>query len=459
MSTLTLPANNWRPRPHQLPLWSYLEHGGKRAIAIWHRRSGKDEVGLHYTCVAAHKRIGTYWHMLPEAAQGRKVIWDAINPHTGKRRIDEVFPQAVRAQTRDSEMFIRFHCGSTWQVVGSDNFNSLMGSPPIGIVLSEFALSDPRAWDYIRPILAENGGWAIFATTPRGYNHGHDLYQYALTAPAWHASLVTAEQSGVIPADVLADERASMPDELYRQEYGCDFSASNVGAILGRYVEDAERQGRINDDVDCQIDVEISADLGRRDTAAWWFWEPSANGIAIVDYDQDTGLVAEDWVERLKAKPYTIKRIWLPHDARAKTIGARKSVIEQFLDAFDTTVMRIVPIARIADRINAARLAMPFCHFNRTRCKEGLAGLRSWSYEFNEETKIYSREPKHDWASHPGDAFSYGAMSIQHRATTQKPTPRQASLAAINKAKKRLTFEEAHRRQEERNSRRRPGRI
>jgi len=33
-------------------------------------------------------------------------------------------------------------------------------------------LQDPRAWDFIRPILAENGGLAVFNFTPRGANHG-----------------------------------------------------------------------------------------------------------------------------------------------------------------------------------------------------------------------------------------------------------------------------------------------
>ena len=39
-----IPANGWRPRDYQQPLWDYLENGGKRAIAIWHRRAGKDDV-------------------------------------------------------------------------------------------------------------------------------------------------------------------------------------------------------------------------------------------------------------------------------------------------------------------------------------------------------------------------------------------------------------------------------
>jgi hypothetical protein len=98
--------NRWEPRDYQRRLWSYLEGGGKRAVAVWHRRAGKDEVCLHWTACAALQRIGNYWHMLPEASQARKAVWDAINPHTGRRRIDEAFPRAIRLGQRDEDMKI-----------------------------------------------------------------------------------------------------------------------------------------------------------------------------------------------------------------------------------------------------------------------------------------------------------------------------------------------------------------
>ena len=63
--------------------------------------------------------------MLPEYGQARKAIWDAVNPHTGKRRIDEAFPPEIRKATRNQEMQIVFKNGSSWQVVGSDRYDAL----------------------------------------------------------------------------------------------------------------------------------------------------------------------------------------------------------------------------------------------------------------------------------------------------------------------------------------------
>jgi phage terminase large subunit len=117
---ITLP-NNWQPRPYQRAMWDYLERGGRRAIGAWHRRAGKDDVLLHRTAVAAFERPATYWTALPEYAQARKALWAAVNPHTGKRRIDEAFPHELRETTNEQEMFLRFKNGSTWQLVGSDH--------------------------------------------------------------------------------------------------------------------------------------------------------------------------------------------------------------------------------------------------------------------------------------------------------------------------------------------------
>src|SRR5262249_8654207 len=109
----------------------HLQGGGKRALAIWHRRAGKDEVALHHAACAMAQRAGNYWHCLPEYGQGRKAIWTSVNAHTGKRRIDEAFPEAARLATIENEMMIRFCNGSTWQVIGSGQ-NDSTGGPGVG---------------------------------------------------------------------------------------------------------------------------------------------------------------------------------------------------------------------------------------------------------------------------------------------------------------------------------------
>jgi len=241
MSRIRLP-NNWSPRQYQLPAWEYLEGGGKHAELIWHRRSGKDDLCLHWAAVAAIQRPATYWHMLPEASQARKAIWEAVNPHSGKRRIDEAFPHEIRSSTREQEMLIRFVNGSTWQVVGSDNYDSLVGSPPAGVVFSEWALAKPEARAMLRPILAENGGWQIYITTPRGPNHAKNSYDAAKSDPDCFAQTLMATETGVFTPERLEKERLAyiadygndLGQALFEQEYLCSFSGDAHGGVIKR---------------------------------------------------------------------------------------------------------------------------------------------------------------------------------------------------------------------------------
>ena len=104
---IELPYKGWRPRPYQRDAWAALEGGCKRLALEWHRRAGKDDICLHWAAKSMMLRPGTYWHMLPMANQARKAIWDAVNPHSGLRRIDEAFPAAMRDTARDQDMLIR----------------------------------------------------------------------------------------------------------------------------------------------------------------------------------------------------------------------------------------------------------------------------------------------------------------------------------------------------------------
>ena len=140
---IQLPHNGWVDRPYQDNLWEFLQAGGKRAIAIWHRRAGKDDIALHYAAVATHMRVGNLCiacrNTLRAAKRsGRPSIRTPASAVSTRR-----FRTKLRETTNDNEMFIRFKNGSTWQVIGSDRYNATVGSSPMGITYSEWALANP----------------------------------------------------------------------------------------------------------------------------------------------------------------------------------------------------------------------------------------------------------------------------------------------------------------------------
>lgn len=417
MPTIQLP-NGWRPRAYQRAAWDYLERGGKHAELIWHRRSGKDEVGMHRTAVASFERLGTYWYMLPMASQARKAIWNAINPHTGKKRIDEAFPEALRHKKNDQEMYIEFINGSTWQVLGSDNYNAMVGAPPVGIVYSEWALSNPASKAYLRPILAENNGWQLFNTTPRGKNHAHTTYQGAKNDSDAFAQILTAKDTGIFTAEQLIKLRAeyvtdfgeAMGNALFDQEYMCSFEAPVLGAVYARELREAA--GRImRVPYDPTKPVHMFWDLGRADKTAIWFAQLGTFEYRVIDYMEGVGKHIGEYIPDLQAKRYVYGDCWLPHDANNELLASSRTVAQQLRDA--GFKVRTVPKTSIETRIEAARLMFPLIYFDEQKTAVGVEALNNYQYQVNEETKQFSNEPLHNWASHAADAFGYMAVALR----------------------------------------------
>ncbi len=413
--------NNWIPRPDQRALWDYLEAGGKRAVEIAHRRWGKDDVALHYTATAALQRVGNYWHMLPQQNQCRKAIWQAINPRTGKRRIDEAFPPEIRkSKPNDTEMFIPLVNGSIWQVTGSDAYNALVGSPPIGIVWSEYALSDPLSRAYLMPILEENGGWAAFISTSRGNNHLKQLYDYARTAPGWFAQILTAAETPVFTAEQLERIKAEyiatfgreMGEAMYEQEYFCSFQGALLGAYYARQMATARKEGRI-----CRVpyatgsEVYTAWDLGVDDSTTIWFFQYIAREYRFIDYYESSGMGLAHYAKVLKEKPYVYGEHFMPHDAAERELSSgefaksRKEVAEELGVKPITVVHRPRDINAVLSGIESGRNALSQCLFDEVKCNQGISCLEGYHAEYDEEKKKLGNRPEHDWTSHGADAF------------------------------------------------------
>lgn len=426
MAAIQLP-HNWLTRPYQDALWKYLAAGGKRAAAVWHRRSGKDDVALHWTATAAFERVGNYWHMLPEASQARKAIWDAVNPHTGIRRIDEAFPPEIRKRTRDHDMLIEFANGSTWQVVGSDNFRGLIGSTPIGIVYSEWQRADPVSWDYLRPILRENGGWALFLYTAKGKNHGYTLYNMACKRQredgSWFAQLLTVEDTGN-EAFAEAERKDGMSEDMVQQEYYCSFESANPGAYYGKQMAAAWKEGRVGKvPVSPGIPFETWWDLGMDDSMSIWFTQTVVREIRCVHYYEHSGEglshyvnYIDDWAKEHDVRP---SRHGMPHDIEVRELGTGKSR-KEVAGTMGLKPIVVAPQLDLESGIEQTRRLLPQCWFDESGCERGISALTEYSKKWDEKNKVFAAHPDHNWASHGADAFRTMAVLHPGRAAVVK---------------------------------------
>jgi len=415
------------PREYQKPIWDFLDDGGKRAMLCWHRRAGKDLTMLNYTIRAAQKRVGIYFYFLPFYSQAKKIVWDGMTA-TGKKFLD-YFPKNFVDSTNETELQVTLKNGSIIQLIGTDNFDSVVGTNPVGCVFSEFSLQNPKAWDLVRPILSENKGWAVFVSTPRGRNHFYKLFEMAKKNNDWFTQLLTVSDtkredgSPVISEGDVDRERAEGMDEaLVQQEFYCDFSGVVEGSYYTKALQQLERSGQItNVPWEPNLPVDTYWDLGMADATAIWFTQSFGKEIRIIDFYEATGEGLVFYSKLIKEKPYVYGRHNGPHDLRVRELGSGKSREEVAADLgifFD-----IVPNIPIADGIDSVRNILPRCWFDKTKCADGLERLYQYHKEFDEKSKVFKDRPEHDWSSHAADGFRYLAVGYrEHRDERARQT-------------------------------------
>ena len=424
------------------------------------RRAGKDDVLLHRTAVAAMERPATYWTALPEYAQARKALWTAVNPHSGMRRIDEAFPHEIRESTNESEMFIRFVNGSTWQLIGSDRYNALVGASVAGVTFSEFALANPAAWGYIRPMLEENDGWAAFITTPRGPNHAKSMYELGQKNKNWFAQSLSVLDTGALNEEQLAESleeyKAIYGDDfglaMYEQEYLVSFSGATIGAYWGSEISRAERDGRVRDvPIDRDYPVHVVMDLGKAANNPMFMFQVIADRPHIVDFYRPETDDLDDWCKWLDDKGYGDGNTYVPHDIAVTEWGSTRTRLET-LQAKGRKVVAI-PRVSVADGLQAGRTTINEALIHKgddergVRMELGLEGLKNYRREWDDELKVFRMNPVKDWAEHIGSAFRYLGLSwrnvVPPRKKEYKSTEQTFQIDEYGRMRSNMSVKEA----------------
>ena len=422
MSVIQIPYN-FTPRGYQLPFLRAMEAGKKRAVLVHHRRAGKDKVAFNFMVRQAYERVGNYYYFFPTYNQGRKILWDGKDKQ-GFPFLNHI-PMEIRAGDPNStEMKVPLNNGSLLQVVGSDNIDSIVGTNPVGCVFSEYPLQDPRGWDFVRPILRENGGWAVFPYTPRGKNHGWDLYEMARKNKDWFCERLTVNdtygQGGTMSPQDIEDERLSgMRENLIEQEFYVSFEAAVENAVFGDQVFAARRDKRITRvPWETRVPVDTYWDIGWDDPTAIWFAQSIRGEIRLIDCYESRLSSLEHYIKELRDRPYVYGRHVLPHDAGYKDMKEGKSTQEVGM-ALGVN-FEVAQKLNKQDQIQAARSVFNRCWFDEDKCGKGFDALSSYHFAYDEERKILSKVPLHDWSSHFSDAFMLLAANFRENAKNKK---------------------------------------
>lgn len=418
-SKVTIPFL-FNPMVHQIPVFRSMQNDKLRGGLVWHRRAGKDKTCFNLMISKACQTVGAYYYIFPLQNQGRKALWEAMDK-TGMRFLDHVPDAILDGKPHDTDMKLRLWNGSIIQVIGSDNAHAIRGTNPRGVVFSEFSYHDPISWDVIRPILNENGGWALFNFTPFGENHAYDLYMSTVDNPRWFWSLLTVDDTAqlnnryiITPTDIEEERKSGMDEEMIQQEYYCSFAGSKVGSYFGRLMMEAKKENRLgNFSWDSTLKVYTAWDVGIKDSTAIWFYQIKGNSIFFIDYYENVGEGIDHYLKYIISKRYTYDKHFFPHDIKKRDFTSGRSAYEVAVKMLGVNNTSIVLKTDVQKGIEAARTILPRCYFDVNKCDRGIAAIKNYHKKWDEKRRAYSAKPVHDWSSNGTDAFRYFALSFK----------------------------------------------
>lgn len=430
---IILPQITLRPYQHK-PFEDFFIKKKKRVVRIIHRRAGKDTEAIQFVHMAALQRPGLYLYLLPKINQARTVVWEG----RGKdgRKLMNCIPKHLIKKDHQTTMTRYLKNGSIIKVGGADNYEVFIGSNPLGLVLSEYPICHPNAWQYLRPILSENDGWAWFPYTPRGMNHGYDLYTENVDNPDWSVSKLSVNDTFLLDGSpavtqdkIEAERRAGMPEALVQQEYYCSFEAAVLGAYFGDEMKACRATGRILCmNIEQNLPVYTSWDIGVGDKTAITLWQPNSGKLNAIYYFEGMNKGIEYYAEELaKIKRKLGFRSWgkhfVPHDIKVREWGSEARTRMAIARGFGIKMTKVKQYG-VADGIQAIRTIFPRIHFHESNSKLLVKAMVEYHSEFDFKKKKFGIKAVHDWTSHPVDSVRYFAVGWLD--SYDKPKLRQA---------------------------------
>lgn len=437
MDTNKIISLGYTPRPIQAFLHQTLRQRKIRFfVAVCHRRFGKTKFALGELATSGFEcehHNPQYAYIAPTYGQAERIAWTYL------KEMFKDFPGIEKNEQKLRLKIPRHDKGDyiTIWLLGAENPDSIRGIYLDGVVFDEYAQMSPAIWgEVVRPLLSDRRGWAIFIGTPKGMNQFYQMYQTGQLNMTkhphlgWYAFNAPASKTKIIEPEELKALKLEMSDEEYSQEFECSFQAALVGAYYGKYIMEAEEQGRILDlPHNPMYPVNTYWDIGVDDSTAIWFTQTIGDWEHVIDYYEMSGMGLEHFAQVLKERGYSYGEHWFPHDGAVTEWGSGNTRV-QTASKLLSVRPRVAKKLPIADGINAVRMLLKRCKFDRIKCMRGLDALKNYERKWDDKNGIFQDKPLHNWASHGSDAFRTKAVcSRSNSSVSLKSLPRQAETS------------------------------
>jgi len=141
-------------------------------------------------------------------------------------------------KVKQGKMLIRTPLNSSVEVRSAQHPKSLEGESLDGVVMSEAAKHYRSTWEFhLRARLTDRKGWALFPTTPDGYNWMYDLWTFGKTLEDWDSWQFATSTNPYIDVKEIENARQVLSEYAYRQQFLAEFTA-----MAGRVYSDFDHE-------------------------------------------------------------------------------------------------------------------------------------------------------------------------------------------------------------------------
>lgn len=394
-------------RPHFRP---FHQRRWRWYMLVAHRRAGKTVAAVNDLIEKAlynTREAPRYGYVAPLLKQAKQIAWEYLKK----------FSAPYNPKINESELYVELQALPNWPritIYGADNPDAFRGLYFDGVVLDEFGNMRLSIFkEILLPALMDRRGWIVFMGTPNGPNHFRDMWYDVDSKPDdWGKLFLPVSVTKQFSEQELAEMKRIMDPEEYAQEMECSFEASVRGAVYARQMEICVKEGRIGHfPFQRGLPVHSVWDLGWSDDTTIGLFQERPDGIVVAKAHADRLQPIKTYVSWLqdfyRKTGHKEGQVWLPHDARAKSLQTGKAIIDHFRGAFRP---KLIPNLDLMDGIAAARRTFPQVYFHEPDTQGLVLALKSYHYKYDEDRKIYLPEPVHDWSSHYSDMFRYLAI-------------------------------------------------
>jgi len=195
-------------------------------------------------------------------------------------------------------------------------------------------------------------------------------------------------------------------DSIY-QEYPATpreaFTKIRDGSYYGaKYHTHIVRRGRVIANLyDAELEVYVMMDLGMNDDFVLLYFQRWGKEYRIIDEYQNTGEGLEFYVKKMEASPYTITKVYGPHDLNVKELGTNMTRKVRMRELGVTNLI-VLPRTGLLDGIELVRGAMTDMWIDE-KCSYIRGCFINYSKEWDEKHGVWKTTPWHDKWSHGAD--------------------------------------------------------